>query len=92
VTAAALAWAQAREGRQARPTRTPLLIMFVAWCGRHLPSVAKARSAVMQTSAFASLTYAAFQWDTIAGFVAVGVSLLVLEALISADTPRGGRR
>ena len=84
-------WAQARAGRPARVARTPLLLMFVAWCGRHLPTVARARSAVMQIGAFGFLCYAAFQWDTIAGFVAVGVSLLVLEALLSADARKPRR-
>jgi uncharacterized membrane protein len=88
VTTVAGAWAQARAGRPARVARTPVLLLFVAWCGRHLPTWGKARSAVMQTSAFASLTYAAFQWHTIAGFVAVGVSLLVLEALMAEPRSR----
>jgi uncharacterized membrane protein len=90
LTSVGLAWAQARAGRPARVARTPLLLLFVAWCGRHLPTWGKARSAVMQTGAFGALTYAAFQYSTIAGFVAVGVSLLVLEALMAE--PRGGRR
>lgn len=90
MTTAGLAWRQARAGRTARAPHTPVLIMLAAWAGAHLPTVAKTRSAVMQVAAFASLTYAAFQWSTIAGFVAVGVSLLVLEALMAP--PRGARR
>lgn len=90
MTTAALAWAQARAGRPARAkqARTPLLIVLVAWVGRHLPSWDKARSAVTQVAAFASLTYAAFQWSSIAGFVAVGVSLLILDALTETKGPR----
>ena len=90
MTTVGLAWRQARAGRPARVARTPLLLLFVAWCGRHLPTVARARTAVMQVSAFGFLCYAAFQHSTIVGCVAVGVSLLVLEALMGAD-PRPRR-
>lgn len=90
MTTVGLAWQQARAGRPARTTRTPLLIMFVAWCGRHLPTVARARTALMQVTAFGFLDYAAFQHSLITGCVAVGVSLLILEALMSAD-PRPRR-
>jgi hypothetical protein len=42
----------------------------------------------MQVTAFGFLDYAAFQWSMIAGCVAVGVSLLVLEALGGDGGPR----
>lgn len=41
----------------------------------------------MQVTAFGFLDYAAFQHTLISGCVAVGVSLLILEAL-SGDRPR----
>jgi hypothetical protein len=63
--------------------------MFVAWIGRHLPTWERARTTVMQTTAFGFLDYAAFQHSVITGCVAVGVSLLILEAL---TTPKGPRR
>ena len=85
MTSVSLAWAQARAGRPARVARTPLLLLFVAWCGRNLPTWARARTAVMQVTAFGFLSFAAFQHSIIAGCVAVGVSLLVLEALMGAD-------
>jgi hypothetical protein len=91
MTSIGLAWAQARAGRPARATRTPVLLLFVAWVGRHLPTFARARTSVMQVAAFGFLDYAAFQHSVIAGCVAVGVSLLVLETLLSMDT-KGTRR
>lgn len=87
MTAVDAAWAAGRATRPARPPRTPLLLLFVAWCGRHLPAWSKVRTAVMQVTAFGFLDYAAFQHSLIAGCVAVGASLLVLEAL-SGDRPR----
>jgi hypothetical protein len=87
MTALGVAWAKGRTARPARPPRTPLLLLFAAWCGRRLPAWSKVRTTVMQVTAFGFLDYAAFQHSTITGCVAVGVSLLILEAL-SGDRPR----
>lgn len=83
-----LAWRQARAGRTTTSRTTPALILLVAFLGRHLPSWRKARTSVMQTAAFGFLCYAAWQHSVIAGCVAIGVSLLILEALM---TPKGTR-
>lgn len=82
-----LAWTQARAARPARPARTPILLLFAAWCGRRLPTWTKARTTVMQVTAFGWLCYAGFQYSLMAGSIAVGLSLLILEAL-SGDRPR----
>lgn len=42
-------------------------------------SVADLRSVALQAAGLASLDYAMFQWTTIAGFVAVGLSFFALD-------------
>ena len=81
MTTIPVAWAQARTARKARRRRTPLLLMFVAWLARTLPTWKRARTAVMQWAAFAAIDTGLFGWHWIAGAIGIGVSLLVLEAL-----------
>lgn len=81
MTSIGVAWTQARATRRTRPARTPMLVMFVTWLARVLPSWRRARTTVMQLAGFAFLDFAAWQWSMLAGCVAVGVSLFVLEAL-----------
>jgi hypothetical protein len=85
VTGYALAWQQARTARPERKPRRPLLLALVGWLAARLPAWSKVRTAAMQITAFGFLDYAAWQWSTIAGCVAVGVSLLILEALGGGD-------
>lgn len=73
-------WAQARATRRPR-RRTPLLLALVAYLARTLPTWKRARTAVMQTAGLGAITYGLFTWSMLAGFIAAGVSLLVLEAL-----------
>jgi len=92
MTTVGVAWAQARAGRPARAARPPLLLALVAWLARHLPAFAKARTAVMQLAAFGLIDYAV--WEYVGrgwGFAAAGLSLLVLETLLSADTRKPRR-
>jgi len=49
-------------------------------------SAAGIRSVVLQTLGLAAIDYAMFQWTTIAGFVAVGVSFFALD-YITGGTP-----
>lgn len=75
-----VAW---RQARAARPLarRVPLTVRFVTWTARRLPSWPRMRTAVMQTGGFAAIDYGLFGWSHLAGYIAVGISLLVLEAL-----------
>ena len=80
MSAVGLAW---REARAARPTssRTPLTIRAARWAARVLPTWQRARSAVMQTGGCAAIDAGLFQVHSVAGWIGVGVSLFVLEAL-----------
>lgn len=78
-------WAGARSARRVRQTPRPALVAFVAWLAVVLPTWRRARTAIMQVTAFAFLDFAAWRWSMIAGCAAVGVSLLVLEALGGSD-------
>jgi hypothetical protein len=85
MTTIQLAWKQARAARSPRRRRTPLLVALVAYLARILPTWKRARTTVMQWTAFGALTFGMFQWSIIAGFVAAGVSLLFLEFLGGAE-------
>ncbi len=93
MTTIASSWTQARGARQVRPPRPPLLLLFVGWLARRLPSLAKARTAVMQFAAFGLIDYAT--WEYVGhgwGLAAAGLSLFVLEALLSGDARGKARR
>ena len=79
------AFAAERQPKRTR-TRTPMLVSLGRFAGRHLPRWQTVRSLVLQVGGLGSLDYAAFQWNVIAGFVAAGVSLLVLEYLMGGDS------
>lgn len=81
----ALAWRTGRAARASRPKRTPLLVLLVTYLARALPTWKRARTAVLQTSAFASIVYGLFTWSTLAGFIGAGISLLVLEWLMKDE-------
>lgn len=74
-------WEQARAARRPK-RRTPLLLALVAYLGRTLPTWKSARTDVMQWAGSGAICYGLFSTGhTLAGFIAVGVSLFVVEAL-----------
>jgi hypothetical protein len=79
VTTIAQAWAAARP--RAHRTAWPALLLLVSWLARKLPTLKRARTALMQWGAFAAIDTGLFGWHWIAGTIGIGVSLLVLEAL-----------
>jgi hypothetical protein len=76
-----------RAARGARPDYTPVLLRMVRVLATALPSWSRVRTTVLTLAGFAFLDYAAWRFNLIAGCVAVGVSLLALEALSSKDAP-----
>lgn len=51
------------------------------------------RTVVLTLGGFGALTAGAFLWSSVAGFVVLGVALLIIEALTGPERPGdGGRR
>jgi len=61
-------WQAGRTARAARPAR-------------RLPNLRRARTFLLQVTGFGFIDYAVWGWHHLVGYAAVGVSLLVLEAL-----------
>lgn len=79
-----MTWRATRDAR--KPVRREsLTVRAVTALARRLPSWQRARSAVMQTGACVAIDVGLFQWESIAGWVGVGVSLFVLEALSGGE-------
>lgn len=74
-------WKQARAAKRVQRRRTPALVALVSWLARILPTWKGARTAVMQWAGAGSICYGLFTVSLLAGFIAAGVSLFVLEAL-----------
>lgn len=77
----AAAWRTGRAERGTRPARPAVLPALVKLAAHVLPTWRRARTAALQVTAFGFLDYAAWSWHRIAGCVAIGVSLLILETL-----------
>lgn len=91
MTSIGLAWQRERTARAARrraPGRVSLLMMLVAWVARVLPAWPRVRTAVMQIGGFAAITFGVWSASHVWGYVAAGVSLLVLEALSGSGDSR----
>ena len=84
MTSIGLTWRQERVARAARrrsPGRVSLFMALVAWVARALPAWPRVRTAVMQVGGFAAITFGVWTASHVWGYVAAGVSLLILEAL-----------
>lgn len=75
------AWRAGRATRSRTARSTPVLLALIAYAARKLPAWRKARTAIMQWSAFGAIDAGLFGWHWIAGAIGIGVSLLILEAL-----------
>lgn len=85
VLAEAYTAGRAEKLAQPKRRRDPLLHKAGRFLGRHAPAWSKVRTTVLTLSGFGCLDYAAYRWDLIAGLIATGVSLLVVEALSGGD-------
>lgn len=92
MTSVGMAWRQGRTARAARrvPGRTSLIMSLIAWVAGALPAWPRVRTAVMQVSGFVAIDYGVWSASHVWGYVAAGVSLLVLEALSGSGS--GGSR
>lgn len=74
-------WASGRATKKTIPrTRPAFLLRLVATIATLLPTWRKVRSASLQISAFAVMDYGIWNWSHNVGWIAIGVSILVLEA------------
>jgi hypothetical protein len=67
-----------------------MIVTLFVWLGRRLPTLRKARQVVLRLSGLALLDYAAWSWHTIAGIVAIGLTLLLIEHVTDPDERRRG--
>jgi hypothetical protein len=74
-------WRTGRAERVTRPAREPVLVKAVKFAARRLPTLRRARTALLQVAGFGCIDYAVWGWNHLVGYAAIGVSLLVLEAL-----------
>jgi hypothetical protein len=91
MTSVGMAWRAARASRPARQ-RASMVMALVAWMARVLPAWPRVRTAVMQVGGFIAIDYGVWSASHIWGYVAAGVSLLVLEALSGSSGSSGGSR
>lgn len=76
------AWARGRDKANRRKSvAAPFLLSLVTLIASALPTWKRFRTGAMQLTGFGLIDYAVFQWNHLWGFVAIGVSLFVLEAL-----------
>jgi len=83
MTSIAEAWAGGRAARSTRPARTPVLVVIARTLAALLPTWGRTRRVVLQVGGFAFLDFTAYQWSHLAGYAAIGISLLIVEWLTS---------
>lgn len=81
---------QARAEATRRPPRTPIAVRLGRTLGRLLPHLAALRTFVLSLVGLGLLSYAAWMLAAPAGLAVAGISVLVLEYLVSSDGGRGG--
>ncbi len=74
-------WRAGRAERVTRPARPAVLTTIVKYAARKLPRWRQIRTAAMSAAGFGFVDYAVYGWNHLAGWAAVGVSLLLLEVL-----------
>lgn len=74
-----------RAERRQRRVRTPMLAKAARFLGRRMPKASAVRQFLLQAGGLTALDVAAFQWTMIAGLVATGASLFVLEWICGGD-------
>lgn len=77
------AFREERAAAHPRRPRTPLLVRAARLAARTLPRARQIRTAVLSLTGFGCLDVAAWQFNHIAGWAAIGFSVLVLEYLAS---------
>lgn len=79
--------------RNSQPSRTPLAVHLARALARAIPTTATLRTLrtlLLSLTGLGLLSYAAWMLAAPAGLAAAGISVLVLEYLVSSDRGRGG--
>lgn len=82
ISAASTAFKEQRAERRPRKPRTPLVVSLAKLAARVLPRFATVRRVVLHLGAFATIDYGMWELSRVAGFIAIGVSLLLLDYLV----------
>lgn len=72
------------KGKAARKAGNPqraILYVIAEFLGSRLPSWKAVRTNVLALGGFGFIDFAAYQWNHILGYAALGASLLIIEAL-----------
>lgn len=78
-----------RAAATPRKPRTPVLTHAARAVARLANLAARARGPVLQLGGMGFIDYAAFRFDTIAGYAAIGASLFLAEWLLTSDSNGG---
>ena len=79
------AFTNERAARKTRPPRVPLAVKAGRAAARVLPAWATLRRTALVLAGFGSIDYAVWQASQIAGYAAIGVSLLLLDWLTGGE-------
>lgn len=74
-----------RAAPKRRSPRTPILVYLGRFLGRLLPTWDAFRSFVLTVAGLSAICAGAFQWASEAGWIAVGLSLVLLEYLTAGS-------
>lgn len=81
IAAVTSAFKAQRATRRPRKPRTPIVVSLARLAARVLPRFATVRRVALHIGAFAAIDYGLWGLSHVAGFIAVGVSLLLLDFL-----------
>lgn len=86
MTSVGMAWRMGRAQRVEKRRGPSAIERAVTFAARKLPTLKRARTAIMQTAGVAAIDYGVWaEWGLTPGLIAVGVSLFVLEWLSGGD-------
>lgn len=75
-----------RKDRKRKPAAVLLAGLLGTLAGRSRGVVQRYRRAVMYTGGLGFIDYGVWTWNDVWGYVAIGVSMLALDALSGGDT------
>lgn len=81
------AWVQGRLSHDVvQKQRKSILLTIVSFFAKRLPRWKKFRTTVMQVTGFGFIDFGVFQASHLWGYIAIGVSLIVLDLVSGGDS------